>query len=100
MHTIINAYRTCWAQHGPAKILYSDGEGALNNDAAKAILTYKGIELRVRARGQRATAIEARNGVLRHLLRVMEEELKRHDIPVVFTRLLHEALFVSNAFTF
>ena len=74
--------------------------GAFNIDAAKAILKSKGAELRIRARGQRATAVEARSGILRHLLHVMEEELKRHDIPVVFTRLLHEALFVSNAFTF
>ena len=32
-------------------------------------------------------------------MHVMEEELKRHDIPLVFTRLLHEALFVCSAFT-
>ena len=35
-----------------------------------------------------------------HLLHVMEEDLKRHDIPLVFTRLLHEVMFASNAFTF
>ena len=38
MHTVLDAYHTTWMQHGPAKILYSDGEGALNNDTAKAIL--------------------------------------------------------------
>eukprot|EP00959_Pyramimonas_sp_CCMP1952_P150938 3158777-Pyramimonas_sp.AAC.1 len=53
---------------------YSDGEGALNNDTAKAVIKTKGTELRMRARGQRATMIEARNGILRHLLRVMEAE--------------------------
>eukprot|EP00959_Pyramimonas_sp_CCMP1952_P027361 575433-Pyramimonas_sp.AAC.1 len=30
----------------------------------------------------------------------MEAELNRLDIPLVFTRLLHEALFAANAFTF
>eukprot|EP00959_Pyramimonas_sp_CCMP1952_P187874 3928198-Pyramimonas_sp.AAC.1 len=52
-------------QFGPAKVLYYDGEGALNNDTAKAVLKAKGIELRMRARGQYATTIEARNGILR-----------------------------------
>eukprot|EP00959_Pyramimonas_sp_CCMP1952_P213833 4474319-Pyramimonas_sp.AAC.1 len=87
-------------QFGLAKVLYSDGEGALNNDTAKAVLKAKGTELRMRARGQRATTIEARSGRLRHLLHVMEVELNRLDIPLVFTRLLHEALFAANAFTF
>eukprot|EP00959_Pyramimonas_sp_CCMP1952_P387093 8112428-Pyramimonas_sp.AAC.1 len=35
----------------------------------------KGTALRIRARGQHATTIEARNGILRHLLHVMEAEL-------------------------
>ena len=100
MDTVIDAYCSTWMRHGPANILYSDGEGALNNDKAKAIMKHKGTELRIRARGQHATTIEARNGILRHLLHVMEEDLKRHDIPLVFTRLLHEAMFASNAFTF
>ena len=30
----------------------------------------------------------------------MESELQRLNIPLAFTRLLHEALFASNAFTF
>eukprot|EP00959_Pyramimonas_sp_CCMP1952_P399101 8362819-Pyramimonas_sp.AAC.1 len=30
----------------------------------------------------------------------MEAELNRLDIPLVFTRLLHEALFAASAFTF
>eukprot|EP00959_Pyramimonas_sp_CCMP1952_P113941 2382603-Pyramimonas_sp.AAC.1 len=52
-------------QFGPAKTLHSDGEGALNADTAKSILKAKVAELRMRARGQRATTIEARNGTLR-----------------------------------
>eukprot|EP00959_Pyramimonas_sp_CCMP1952_P057934 1209304-Pyramimonas_sp.AAC.1 len=67
MTSILDAYHQCWMQIGPAKVLYSDGEGALNNDIAKAVLRAKGAELRTRARGQRATTTEARNGIMRHL---------------------------------
>ena len=100
MTQVLNAYHQCWMQFGPAKVLYSDGEGALNNDTAEAALKAKGTELRIRARGQHATTIEARNGILRHLIHVVESELQRLDKPLVFTRLLHEALFACNAFTF
>eukprot|EP00959_Pyramimonas_sp_CCMP1952_P022202 466789-Pyramimonas_sp.AAC.1 len=31
---------------------------------------------------------------------MIEEELNRHNIPVVFTRLLAEGIFVTSAFTF
>eukprot|EP00959_Pyramimonas_sp_CCMP1952_P379218 7943613-Pyramimonas_sp.AAC.1 len=51
--------------------------GALKNDTAKAVLKAKGTELRVRARGQHATTLGARNGILRHLRHVMEAELNR-----------------------
>eukprot|EP00959_Pyramimonas_sp_CCMP1952_P225992 4726087-Pyramimonas_sp.AAC.1 len=91
MTTILDAYHPCWMQFGPAKVLYSDGEDALNHDTAKAVLKAKGTELRIRARGQHATTIEARNGIIRHLLHVVEAELNR---------LLHEALFAADAFTF
>eukprot|EP00959_Pyramimonas_sp_CCMP1952_P172961 3614348-Pyramimonas_sp.AAC.1 len=60
-------------QHGPATAMYSDGEGALNNDTAKAVLKAKGAERRVHARGQHATTIEARDGIPRHTLHAMEE---------------------------
>eukprot|EP00959_Pyramimonas_sp_CCMP1952_P331564 6943064-Pyramimonas_sp.AAC.1 len=85
--------RTCQGTH-------SDGEGALNNDTAKEVLKAKGAELRIRARGQRATTLEGRSGVLRHLLHVVETELKSLDILFDFTRLLHEASFAANAFSF
>eukprot|EP00959_Pyramimonas_sp_CCMP1952_P206157 4311268-Pyramimonas_sp.AAC.1 len=62
-------------QFGPAKVLYSDGEDALNNDTANAVRKAKVIELRIRAHGQRATTIEAITGILRHILHVMEAEL-------------------------
>eukprot|EP00959_Pyramimonas_sp_CCMP1952_P043898 917177-Pyramimonas_sp.AAC.1 len=56
--TILDAYHYCWiAYHGPFKVLCSDGEGALNNDAAKAVMANKGATLRIRAPGQRATSI-------------------------------------------
>eukprot|EP00959_Pyramimonas_sp_CCMP1952_P156478 3272627-Pyramimonas_sp.AAC.1 len=100
MTSILDEHRQCWMQFGPAEVLYSDRAGAFNNDTAKAVLEAKGTELRIRARGQRATLIEARNGILRHLLGVMGTELKRLDIPLVFTRLLQEALAAANAFTF
>eukprot|EP00959_Pyramimonas_sp_CCMP1952_P010401 217790-Pyramimonas_sp.AAC.1 len=38
MTSIQGAYHQCWMQFGPAKVLYLDGEGALNNDTAKAVL--------------------------------------------------------------
>eukprot|EP00959_Pyramimonas_sp_CCMP1952_P457462 9474973-Pyramimonas_sp.AAC.1 len=63
MTSILDAYHQCRMQFGPAKVLYSDGEGALNNDTAKAVLKARGIELKIRARGQHATTIEARNGI-------------------------------------
>eukprot|EP00959_Pyramimonas_sp_CCMP1952_P186024 3889777-Pyramimonas_sp.AAC.1 len=75
MTGILGAHHQCWTQFGPARVLYSDGEGAFNIDTAKAVLKAKGSELRVRARGQRATTIEARNGILRYLRHVMEAEL-------------------------
>eukprot|EP00959_Pyramimonas_sp_CCMP1952_P417753 8752224-Pyramimonas_sp.AAC.1 len=46
----------------------------------------------MRSRGQHATTIEVRSGILRRLLRVMEAEFNRFDIPVVFARLLREAV--------
>eukprot|EP00959_Pyramimonas_sp_CCMP1952_P134719 2819395-Pyramimonas_sp.AAC.1 len=54
----------------------------------------------MRARGQHATTTEARNDRMRHLLHAMETELNSLDIPLVFTRLLHDALFAASAFTF
>eukprot|EP00959_Pyramimonas_sp_CCMP1952_P293794 6144665-Pyramimonas_sp.AAC.1 len=96
----LDASHQCWMQVGPAKAFYSDGEGALKGDVAKAAPMAKSAELWARARGQRAATREARNGRLRHLLRVVEAELKRLDAPHVFTRLLHDALFVAAAFPF
>eukprot|EP00959_Pyramimonas_sp_CCMP1952_P402390 8432547-Pyramimonas_sp.AAC.1 len=59
----------------PSKDLYSDGEGAVNNDTAKSVFKAKGTERRIRARGQHATTTEARNGILCHLLHAIETEL-------------------------
>eukprot|EP00959_Pyramimonas_sp_CCMP1952_P125555 2625345-Pyramimonas_sp.AAC.1 len=46
MTSILDAYHQCWMLFGHAKLFNSDGEGALNNDAAKAVLKAKGTELR------------------------------------------------------
>eukprot|EP00959_Pyramimonas_sp_CCMP1952_P342744 7180232-Pyramimonas_sp.AAC.1 len=74
--SILDAYHQCWMQLGLAKVPYSDGEVALNNDTAPAVLAAKkGTGFRMRARGQHATTIETRTGILRHLLHVMEAEL-------------------------
>eukprot|EP00959_Pyramimonas_sp_CCMP1952_P164201 3432933-Pyramimonas_sp.AAC.1 len=73
--SFLDAYHQCWMKFALAKVLYSDGEGALNNDTSKVVLKEKGTKLRIRARGQRATAIEARNVTLRQLLHIIEAEL-------------------------
>ena len=73
MTSLMEAYHQVWMQHGPANILYSDGEGAFSNPTAKEILKFKGTELRMRARGQHATSIASINGILRHTMHVMEE---------------------------
>eukprot|EP00959_Pyramimonas_sp_CCMP1952_P127481 2666528-Pyramimonas_sp.AAC.1 len=64
MTSILDAYHQCWMQFGPARVLYSHGEGALNNDTAKAVLKAKGTEPRyVRVdNALRRSTIEARNG--------------------------------------
>eukprot|EP00959_Pyramimonas_sp_CCMP1952_P154882 3240484-Pyramimonas_sp.AAC.1 len=61
MTSVLDAHHQCWMQFGLAKVRCSDGEGALNDDTAKAVLKAKGTELRIRARGQRATTIEVRS---------------------------------------
>eukprot|EP00959_Pyramimonas_sp_CCMP1952_P398534 8350846-Pyramimonas_sp.AAC.1 len=65
MHAICDSHHYCWGMHEPAKALYSDGERALNIGAANAILKDRGTEHRIRAAGQHATIVEARNGILR-----------------------------------
>eukprot|EP00959_Pyramimonas_sp_CCMP1952_P106401 2224346-Pyramimonas_sp.AAC.1 len=57
---LLDAYHYCWIAHrGPFKALYSDGEGALNNGTAKAMMANKGTTLCIRAPGQHATSIES-----------------------------------------
>ena len=99
--TLLDAYATSWVQrHGPLEVLYMDGESGLNNEEAKAELKRLGTELRIRAPGQHANLIEARNGVLRHVMHLIEEDLKRFGADISFKRLLGEGIFVCNAFTF
>ena len=76
------------------------GESGLNNEESNKELKRLGTVLRVRAPGQHANLIESRNGVLRHVMHLVEEDLKRHGAEIPFGRLLGEGLFVCNAFTF
>ena len=99
--TLLNAYATTWVQrNGAFQILYSDGELGLNNATSIAELKRLGTELRVRAPDQHARFAESRQSMLRHVMHMIEEELKRHDYKIPFCRLYAEALFVVNAFSF
>ena len=99
--TLLTAYATTWVHwNGPFELLYSDGELGLNNADAIAELKRLGTQLRVRAPGQHARIIESRNSMLRHVMHMIEEDLKRHGHSIPFPRLLAEAIFVVNAFTF
>eukprot|EP00959_Pyramimonas_sp_CCMP1952_P128039 2677877-Pyramimonas_sp.AAC.1 len=64
--------------------------GRLKRRRRQGYRNARGAELRIRARGLRATAIEARNGVFRRASHVMEAQLKRRHIPLVFARRLRE----------
>ena len=101
MSTLLDAYVTSWVQrHGPFTTLYMDGESGMNNDTAKAELKRLGTDLRVRARGQHPHYIDARSAMLGTMLHPMEEELKRYNYTIPLKRLLGEAIFVCNAFSF
>ena len=98
--TILNAYAATWVQrNGPFKILYSDREKGVNNPNSIAELKRLGTELRVRPPGQHANLAEARQSMLRHVMHMIEEELKRQGTPIPFSRLYAEAIFVVNAFS-
>ena len=100
-NTLLNAYATTWVQrHGPFQILYSDGELGLNNAEAITELKRLGTELRIRAPNQHARTVESRQAMLRHVMHMIEEDLKRGNVTLPFKRILAEALFVVNAFSF
>ena len=82
------------------KILYIDGEMGFNNERAIDELKRLGTTVRVRSPGQHARHIERRNAMLRHVTHLIEEDMKRYGPEIAFKRLLAEALFVTNAFTF
>ena len=99
--TLLNAYATTWVQRqGPFQILYTDGELGLNNKEAIAELKRLGTELRVRAPDQHARFVESRQAMLRHVMHMIEEYLKRDDSHIPFFRLYAVALFVGIAFSF
>ncbi len=99
--TLLTAYCTSWFQiHGPFQVLYSDGELGLNNQKTIQELRNLGTELRIRAPDQHARTAEARQSMLRHVMHMIEEDLKRHNHQIPFCRLYAEAIFVVNAFSF
>ena len=80
--------------------MYTDGEPGFTNDTAIEHLKHLGTILRIRAPGQHARIAESRQSMLRHVMHMTEEELKRHNTTIPFKRLFGEALFVVNAFSF
>ncbi len=100
--TLLNAYMNCWVQRdGAFKVLYTDGEsGLVASKEAQDEMKRLGTELRPRAKGQHAQLAESRQSMLRHVMHLTEEELKRHNHTIPFTRLYGEDLFVVNAFSF
>ena len=59
----------------------------------KEELQHLGTTLKIRALGQHAHYIEARNGILRATMHYLDSDFKRSNIEVSFTRLLAEAVF-------
>ena len=58
---LLDAYMTSWYQrNGAFKVLYADGEAALNSSEAIDELKRLGTELRTKAPGQHASIIERR----------------------------------------
>ena len=91
----------CWCKRsGPFQTLYSDGESGLNCQGAINELKRLGTILKVKARGQHASIIERRNAILRHVLHMIEADLRRLGITLSFDTTLGEGIFVTNAFTF
>eukprot|EP00959_Pyramimonas_sp_CCMP1952_P355119 7438582-Pyramimonas_sp.AAC.1 len=74
MTNILDAHHQCSILTGKAHSITTPQRQSLRQE---------GIELRMRARGQHATTIEARSFILRRLLHVMQAELNRLDVPLV-----------------
>ena len=98
---LLDAYTTVWvSRYGGCKRLYSDGETGYNCAEGKAELSRLGTELIVRAPNQHARLAETRQAMLRHVMHMIEEDLKRSSMTISFKRLYAEALFVVNCFSF
>ena len=94
-------YITSWyKQHGPFTHLYSDGELGVNKTETLEAFKRLSTEVRIRAHGQHARLAEARNANLRDVMHMIEEDLKRSNVEITFTRLYAEAIFAVNAFSF
>ena len=83
-----------FSRDGAFEQLYSDGEQGLNNTSTINALRRLGTELKVRAPEQHARLAEVRQAMLRHVMHLTEEDLKRHDHEISFTRLYGEALYL------
>ena len=58
LDSLITAYYEGWVKFdGPFKVLYMDGEGAMNTEAGKKELSTLGTRLEVEAPGQHASKI-------------------------------------------
>ena len=69
----------------PPRYSYCDGEGGLDNGAARTRLAAIGVELRARAPGQPATIFEARDGRVRMTQHLIEEDMKGFNVSPNFT---------------
>eukprot|EP00973_Karenia_brevis_P061671 8576676-Karenia_brevis.AAC.1 len=72
----------------------------LNNQWSADQFKRLGTELTFRAPEQHARLVESRNSVLRHVMHIIEEDLRSIGQEIPFTRLHAEAFFVVNAFSF
>ena len=99
---LLDAIEKTWVSlHGPPENFIIDGEAALATaQLAKDYFKSKTITVKVRAPQQHARYIERRGAILRHQMHLIEEQCKRENLSISFTRLLGEATFCGNALTF
>ncbi len=64
----------------------------MNNETAIEALKRLGTILEVRAVGKHAVIAENRQRMLRHVMHIIEKDLKRHDITLSIERLVRECI--------
>ena len=99
--TIVEALLTAWIQvYGPMKALIIESDSdVVNSHTLRTELKARGIELKPRTQQPHATYIQRRGALLRQVLCVTEERLKREGIVVSFPMLLAEIVFAGNCLT-